>query len=120
VDARPDRGPASQDEDQAAPKRSVESAGSSEDDSYRKRVKSFIQELQDRITPDKPRDWGFFDVMMLSIETMQSSMIRMKMAPYTPDHYLAISRDVARAHEFHRARELIQLGRDTAERFLPH
>lgn len=120
VDARPDRGPASRDEDKAAPKRSVESAGSNEDDSYRMRVKSFIQELQDRITPDKPRDWGFFDVMMLSIETMQSSMVRMKMAPYTPDHYLVISRDVARAHEFHRARELIQLGRDTAERFLPH
>ncbi len=56
--------------------------------------------------------------MMLSIETMQSSMVRMKMAPYTPDYYLVITNDAARAHEFHRARELIQLGRDTAERYL--
>ena len=56
--------------------------------------------------------------MMLSIETMQSSMVRMKMAPYTPDYYLVVTRDAARAYEFHRARELIQLGRDTAERYL--
>lgn len=122
VDARPDRGLATTDQDQGGSKRVAESARTEtdENDSYRKKVKSFIRELQDKITPDKERDWNFFDVMVLSIETMQSSMVRMKMAPYTPDYHLIISRDAARAHEFHRARELIQLGWNTAERFLPH
>ncbi|HSH41006.1 MAG TPA: patatin-like phospholipase family protein [Arenicellales bacterium] len=88
-------------------------------DSYRTRIKSFIQEMQDKLTPERKEDWGFFDIMMLSIETMQSSIVRMKMAPYTPDYYLVIARDAAGAYEFHRARELIQLGRDTAESNLP-
>jgi len=86
--------------------------------SYRARVKAFIQELQERITPDREQDWGFADVMMASIETMQSSIVRMQMAAYTPDCYLTISSDAARAYEFYRAAELIQLGRDTAERQL--
>lgn len=88
---------------------------SDESSSYRARVKTFIQELQDRITPDRKQDWGFVDVMMASFETMQSSIVRMQMAAYMPDYYLAISSDVARAYEFYRAAELIQLGRDTAE-----
>lgn len=85
---------------------------------YRERVKSFIQELQGKFTSHKEQDWGFFDIMMLSIETMQSSIVRMKMAAYTPDYQLLISRDAARAHEFYRAAELIKLGRDTAEKYL--
>ncbi|MDZ7840299.1 MAG: patatin-like phospholipase family protein [Gammaproteobacteria bacterium] len=92
--------------------------GDDDSQSYRDRINAFIQELQGKFMPDKEPDWGFFDVMMLSIETMQSTIVRMKMAPYTPDYYLTISRDAARAHEFHRARELIQLGRDTAARHL--
>jgi len=130
VDARPGNRPGGTRPagDASAPQQPVEApergagGGEPEDDTgldgYRERVRSFIQELQERIGGNRAQDWGFFDVMMLSIETMQSSMVRMKMAPYTPDYYLEIPRDVARAHDFHRARELIQLGRDTAARCL--
>lgn len=117
VDARPDRSPKDAAGDGHAGPSAKPDAGD-DGDTYREKVKTFVQELQDRFTPDKAQDWGFFDVMLLSIETMQSSMIRMKMAPYTPDYYLVINRDAARAHEFHRAGELIQLGRSTAERYL--
>jgi len=120
VDARPDRTPGArpggtqrESSDKAGP-----GAGNEESETYRERIKTFIQDLQGKFATDKEQDWGFFDVMMLSIETMQSSMVRMKMAPYTPDYYLVVTRDAARAFEFHRARELIQLGRDTAERYL--
>lgn len=119
VDARPDRNMTSRTvskqpvspADPAAP-------GSETSGSYSERIKTFIQDLQGRLVPEKEQDWGFFDVMMLSIETMQSSMVRMKMAPYTPDYYLVITSDAARAYDFHRASELIQLGRDTAERYM--
>lgn len=117
VDARPDRSTGTRNAEQQRESTEDSSAGD-EAETYRARIKTFIQDLQGRFVPDKEPDWGFFDIMMLSIETMQSSMIRMKMAPYTPDYYLKITNDAARAHEFHRARELIQLGRDTAERYL--
>lgn len=114
VDARPDRATDRTSEVVADP----DTDGDDEADTYREKVKSFIQDLQGKITSHKEQDWGFFDVMMLSIETMQSSIVRMKMAAYTPDYHLIIHRNAARAHEFHRAAELIRLGRDTAERYL--
>lgn len=118
VDARPSRTAVEESGSRARedPREDTESTG--EDDSYRQRVKAFILELQGKITPGRKEDWSFFDVMMLSIETMQSSIVRMKMAPYTPDYYLSISSNAARAYEFYRADELIQLGRETAERYM--
>jgi len=89
------------------------------EESYRERIQSFIQDMQDKLTPESKQDWGFFDIMMLSIETMQSSIVQMKMAPYTPDYHLVVPRDAAGAYEFHRAGELIRLGRDTADNNLP-
>lgn len=120
VDARPDRNMASRTGNkQPEPPGDASAAPASEtSETYSERIKSFIQDLQGRLVPEKEQDWGFFDVMMLSIETMQSSMVRMKMAPYTPDYYLVITSDAARAYDFHRASELIQLGRDTAERYM--
>jgi NTE family protein len=121
VDGRPDRETRRRDRNPAGSANRDSGADATDDESetYRERVKAFIQEMQGRIMPEKDRDWGFFDIMTLSIETMQSSMVRMKMAPYTPDYYLVITSDAARAYDFHRARELIQLGRDTAEAHLP-
>lgn len=119
VDARPER--PSGHRNRKRPKSSSTAPREDADEgseTYRERIKTFIQDLQGKLMPGKEEDWGFFDVMMLSIETMQSSIARMKMAPYTPDYYLAITRDAAGAYEFHRAGELIQLGRDTAQRHL--
>lgn len=115
VDARPERDPVDHvDADEPG------HDDGKETDSYRERVKSFIQELQGKLSSHQEQDWGFFDVMMLSIETMQSTIVRMKTAAYTPDYHLTIHRDAARAYEFHRAGELIKLGRDVAEKHLPH
>lgn len=120
VDARPDRttGRATGNKQPESPGGPSVAPASESSESYSERIKTFIQDLQGRFTPEREQDWGFFDIMMLSIETMQSSMVRMKMAPYTPDYYLVITSDAARAYDFHRASELIQLGRDTAERYM--
>jgi len=118
VDAPPERSSRARSgrrEPEAAPDTA---AGGEQTDSYRERIKSFIQDLPDKFSSGNEQDWGFFDIMMLSIETMQSSLVRMKMAPYTPDYHLSVSRDAAGAYEFHRAEALIQLGRDTAERYM--
>lgn len=123
VDARPDRAAATIAGRGKSSSGEDDEGNAAEDepdnDSYRERLQSFIQELQGRFSSHNEDEWGFFDVMMLSIETMQSSMVRMKTAAYTPDFTLEITRDAARAYEFYRAAELIQLGRDTAARDLP-
>jgi predicted acylesterase/phospholipase RssA len=77
-----------------------------------------VRELQGKITGKDESAWDFFDVMNLSIETMQNTITRMKLAAYNPDVTVNISRDAAHAHEFYRAAELIELGSAAAAEML--
>lgn len=83
--------------------------------SYKARIRGFMTEIKNKIAPDREKHLDYFDVMTMSIETMQNTIVRMKLGAYTPDHLLVISRDAARAYEFYRASELIALGRRAAE-----
>lgn len=94
-------------------------ADEQQDNSYKQRIKLFIEEFQDKLTPDNEDSWNFFDVMSLSIDTMQNTIVRMRNAAYTPDYMLLISSRSARAYEFYRAAEIIELGRKAAEKQLP-
>lgn len=85
---------------------------------YREKIDAFVKQIADRFSSEKEKDWDFYDIMTLSIETMQNAIVRMKLAAYTPDHIISISRDAARAFEFYRAEELIELGRRSAEQVL--
>jgi NTE family protein len=87
--------------------------------SYKERIQEFIEDLQEKFMPEREDGWDFFDVMSLSLDTMTNAIVRMKVAAYTPDHMLVISSDAARAYEFYRAKELIELGRRAAELHLP-
>ncbi|MBK8162951.1 MAG: patatin-like phospholipase family protein [Gammaproteobacteria bacterium] len=79
---------------------------------YRVRIQAFIEELQERFRPEESEpDWSYFDIIALSMETMQNTITRLKLAAYTPDVTITIPRDAARLFEFYRARELIELGR---------
>ncbi|OZC37185.1 alpha/beta hydrolase [Marinobacter vinifirmus] len=62
-------------------------------------------------------DWdklgiGKFDVMNLTIETMQSALVQYKIAGYPPDLLINIPKNASRSYDFHKAPELIQLGRE--------
>lgn len=86
---------------------------------YRERIQAFVDELQERFRPEQSEpDWSYFDIIALSMETMQNTITRLKLAAYTPDVTITIARDAARLFEFHRARELIELGREKAARML--
>jgi NTE family protein len=54
------------------------------------------------------------DVMQLSLDAMQSAITRYRLAGYPPDLLVTIPRAAARTLEFHRASELIDLGRERA------
>ncbi len=62
-------------------------------------------------------DWdklgiGKFDVMNLTIETMQSALVQYKIAGYPPDLLVNIPKNAGRSYDYHKAPELIQLGRE--------
>lgn len=62
-------------------------------------------------------DWdklgiGKFDVMNLTIETMQSALVQYKIAGYPPDLLVNISKNACRSYDYHKAPELIALGRE--------
>lgn len=81
---------------------------------YHERILAFIEELQETLANGREDRWDFIDIVTNSFETMQNTVARLKLAAYSPDVTINIPRDVARAFEFHRAAELIELGRSKA------
>lgn len=62
-------------------------------------------------------DWeklgiGKFDIMNLTIETMQSALVQYKLAGYPPDLLVNIPKNSCRTYDYHQAPEMIQIGRD--------
>ncbi|CAM3511893.1 patatin-like phospholipase family protein [Parendozoicomonas haliclonae] len=54
---------------------------------------------------------GMLDLFNQSLEVMQESLARYKMAGYAPDILIPVSRNQCRFYEFNRADEMIQVGR---------
>lgn len=61
---------------------------------------------------------GKFDVMNLAIETMQQALTRHKLAGYPPDVLVNFPKHVCNTFDYHKAPEIIQLGRLLAEQAL--
>jgi NTE family protein len=54
----------------------------------------------------------------LPMDTMQSRIARFQLAAQAPDVLIEIPRDACQIHEFHRAGELVQVGKEcTAQAF---
>ena len=82
---------------------------------YMQRIHAFI----DGLYPSQPRvdsTPGMIDVALRSMESMENTIARLKLAAYSPDITIEIPRNVCRIHEFWRAAELIALGRERTER----
>lgn len=63
---------------------------------------------------DEPRIPGIIDVVTASLDLMQNTIARMKLASYTPDIVIDVPRDASLFYEFYRAEELIEVGRERA------
>lgn len=73
--------------------------------------------------PDRPRDFDFDelpkdlklgDVVTLSLETAEAMITRFRLAAAPPDLLIEFGQDIASTFDFHRAGELIELGRAKA------
>jgi NTE family protein len=63
-------------------------------------------------------DVGRLDIVNLAYEVMQATLTSYKLAGYPPDVLVEIPKSSARTFEFHRAPELIELGRERTEEAL--
>lgn len=75
------------------------------------KFREFINSFGSDRTPRESRP-GLFSVMLRSLEVTQALITRQQLAVFRPDHLISIPKNACMAHEFHRAREMIQLGRD--------
>jgi NTE family protein len=81
---------------------------------YKKLINKFIEELSHR-KQDRDDKLGFFEIVQRSLETMQSTISRLKLAVYSPDVIIEIPKNACGPFEFYRAAEMIALGRHIAE-----
>jgi len=86
---------------------------------YRIKLVKFIESILPSESEDKPDEVpDIFDLMMRSMDAMQTTIARFRQAAYKPDIPINISRDSCRFFEFYRARELIDFGYRRAEQAL--
>ncbi len=88
-------------------------------EAYHRRISGFLDELQQSFSDLAFRsstadDLGLFDLLNNSFETMQNAITNIKLATYSPDVVIEIPRETCKAHEFYRARELVEVGYERA------
>lgn len=75
------------------------------------RVKRLFSDLVSRDDDDKDDDGpGLVAMLIKSLEIMESVITRQHLAVFQPDLVVDVPRNACMIHEFHRARELIDLG----------
>lgn len=67
-------------------------------------------------TESKNEEMSVFDVFGRSIDVMQKTILKYKIAGYSPDMIIGIPEDACGFYEFNRAYELIELGRIIAKK----
>ena len=79
---------------------------------YRRRIAEFIESMMEkrekRAVENEP---GAFELFARSLDTVQETITRLKLAAQPPDLLITIPRNACAFYEFHRAEELIALGR---------
>lgn len=82
---------------------------------YRKKIDAFIDQLQERLglgndAEEAESSLSITDAALLSLDAMQASIARCMLAAYPPDLLIEIPVNTCGAHEFYRAREVIEAG----------
>lgn len=87
---------------------------------YTKRIGEFLEGLIGKPESAPPPVPGWRDLIARSLDCMQGAITRLKLATHEPDLIIQIPRNACAFYEFYRARELIALGAERAERALEH
>jgi NTE family protein len=68
--------------------------------------------------PAAAAGWTMYQLISRSVDTMQGTITRLKLAAYTPELVISIPTSVCAFYEFYRAAELIEIGREETTRAL--
>lgn len=71
----------------------------------------FAALLHRRATPASPREPGVLDLFARSLDVVQETITRLKLAAQPPDLLITIPRNVSTFYDFHRAETVIEIGR---------
>ena len=84
---------------------------------YRRKVTEFLDNIRNsKRGPVSEPKWR--DLIVRSIEAMQQTITRLKLAAHEPDLLIEIPCNACAFYEFYRAEEMIQLGRERTEQAL--
>ncbi len=85
---------------------------------YHRAIAGFIDDLQQKWVKSEPDDLGFINIVSQSIDSMQSTIARFKLASYSPDVIIEIPKNACSFFEFDRATEMIEVGRQQAAKYM--
>lgn len=89
--------------------------------SYRRRIAEFIDaRIDKREHPDNPREPGALELFGRSLDLVQETITRLKLAAQPPDLLITVPRNACAFYEFHRAGELVELGRLRTREAIAH
>lgn len=83
---------------------------------YQVAITRFVENLQEKFSNNKKDEKGtekeinIFEITSRSLEAMQNTIARFKLASYNPDFLVEIPADACSLFDFHRAIEMIELG----------
>jgi NTE family protein len=81
-------------------------------------VEDTVEEVVEEVYGVLPPGLRTLDVMELSLDTMQALVTRYRLAGYPPDLLVSVPKNACRTLDFHKAGELVDLGRRLAEEAL--
>lgn len=90
-----------------------------DDSEYRVKIMSFFERFLPTSQQAEPDNLpGMFDLILRSMDVMQTTISRYKIAGYSPHVTISVPRDACGFFEFYRATELIELGYQRTEEAL--
>ena len=107
-----DQGAAGQASPEMLPETTKALSSESHRATYRRRIAEFIESMMEKRERQAAiGEPGAFELFARSLDTVQETITRLKLAAEPPDLLITIPRNAAAFYEFHRADELIELGR---------
>ena len=91
-----------------------------QDANLRKKIITFMNSFRNGYGEQKNGDIGALDIVSQAIDAMQSTISRQKLASYPADYMIEIARNACGMLEFDRAQEMINLGYQQAQLYLPN
>ena len=79
------------------------------------RIAQFVDDLKHRLQKQSEDTLGMLDVIVKSMNITENTLAQLQLKTYSPDIVIEIPRNVCNFYEFHRANELIEIGRQRAD-----